>query len=379
MLDNLFNRFKKRKTNPLKVSFLGLDHAGKTTIINWLKGRGFTDPARTMGIDISTDSEIEGLSLEGFRLTVWDIGGQETFRKSFWEQWGSDSDVLIYIIDANDRKRYPEAMSELYRAVSISKNKPLLYIIMNKLDLLDAVLVQVERDDEVEREVLVKKGEVLSIIDKNLIERYLDDILWELNLGSEFSKHVQAVQFFGTSAKTGLGLSEVFEDLLKKVVTFQATLKMDLEPLKYVPPMQSHLLKIQGIYIITIGGLTVLSAEFGSIEGDSMLVGGFLSALTDAAMHIFGSSGSSQDSSIFPLGAYSVYNRKFEENMRIFVVADRGTHKRALEKVADNAYNTTKELQVFIESQVSSSGMDAQQEFEWRMKKLIETVKIPKE
>ena len=118
MLDGLFKRFKKRKV-PAKISFLGLDRAGKTTIINWLKGKGFTDPSRTMGMAVTEGDEIEGFSLAGLELTVWDIGGQEAFRNILWEQYSANSFALVYIIDTNDKQLYAEAISELYRAISL--------------------------------------------------------------------------------------------------------------------------------------------------------------------------------------------------------------------------------------------------------------------
>jgi len=298
------------------------------------------------------------------------MGGQKTFREAFWDQWASDSDVFFYVIDSGDKARYAEAMSELYRAVSLSKKKPLLYIIMNKLDLLEDVLVQVEDEETVKvgKEFITKKGDVLAVIDQTLTEKYLEDILWELNMGSDFSKHVQAIQFFGTSAKTSLGLKEMFEDLLNKVVTFQATPKEDLKSLKYVPPMESHFLKIQAIYVLTEGGLTLLSAELGSIRNDTMVVGGFLSALTQAAQSIFKSS---VESSSFPLGEYMVYNKQYG-GIRVFVVAERGAHRRALEKMADIAQETALELGVEASNQnYPSLKKGAREKFEEKMKEMI--------
>ncbi|MHA1449417.1 MAG: ADP-ribosylation factor-like protein [Candidatus Hodarchaeales archaeon] len=365
MLNGLFKRFKKRKV-PLKISFLGLDRAGKTTIINWLKGKGFTDPDRTLGMTVATGEEIEGFSLKGLELTVWDIGGQVSFRNILWEQYSANSDALVYIIDANDKQRYAEAISELYRAVSLSKKTPLLYIIMNKLDLVEDVLIPVEEEGRVSEERLVRKGDSFAIIDKNLIENYLDDILWELNLGADLPKHVQGVQIFGVSAKTKLGLNEAFQDLFQKLSNFRAKIKETTEPLQYVAPMRSHLLHVQNIYIVNEGGIPVLSAEIGSITSDSLLVGGLLGAMTEATKNVFGSSASQ----MFPMGAYTVYNRKYGL-VRVFVVADRGTHKRALERVVHLAYETAVELGLDIHSQKAVVGIDIQPEFEKKMREYL--------
>ena len=238
---------------------------------------------------------------------------------------------------------------------------------MNKLDLVEEVLTVVEGDDRknIDEKRLVRKDDnSFAVIDKSLIENYLDDILWELNLGADLSIHVQGVQIFGASAKTKLGLNEGFEDLFQKLVSFRARTKEISEPLQYVAPMRSHLLHVHNIYIVNEGGIPILSAEVGTITSDSLLVGGLLGAMTEATKNVFGSSASQ----MFPMGAYTVYNKKYED-VRVFVVADRGTHKRALERVVHLAYDTAIELGLDLTSQDVVIEIDIQPEFEKKMRK----------
>ena len=60
---NIVRRFRKRQDKPVKIVFLGLDQAGKSTILAWLKGKGFTAPRRTLGMDVADGNEIYGKKL----------------------------------------------------------------------------------------------------------------------------------------------------------------------------------------------------------------------------------------------------------------------------------------------------------------------------
>ena len=44
---------------------------------------------------------------DGFKLNVWDIGGQRKIRP-YWRNYFENTDVLVYVIDSADRKRFDE-------------------------------------------------------------------------------------------------------------------------------------------------------------------------------------------------------------------------------------------------------------------------------
>ena len=74
----------------------------------------------------------------GFKLNVWDIGGQKTIRP-YWRNYYENTEALIYVVDAADRKRIDEAGFELDEILSEEKlaTVPLL-VFANKSDLLQA-------------------------------------------------------------------------------------------------------------------------------------------------------------------------------------------------------------------------------------------------
>ncbi|CAK0824006.1 unnamed protein product, partial [Prorocentrum cordatum] len=82
---------------------------------------------------------IKSIMQEGFKLNVWDIGGQKTIRP-YWSNYFESSDALIYVIDSSDKRRLEESGSELRELLAEDKlaSIPLL-IFANKQDLIQAV------------------------------------------------------------------------------------------------------------------------------------------------------------------------------------------------------------------------------------------------
>ena len=67
---------------------------------------------------------------------MWDIGGQKTIRP-YWRNYYENTELLIYVVDASDRKRTDEAGFELDEILGEEKlaTVPLL-VFANKADLL---------------------------------------------------------------------------------------------------------------------------------------------------------------------------------------------------------------------------------------------------
>merc|ERR1712217_728965 len=106
---------------------------GKTTILKKLSEEDISHIMPTQGFNIKS------LVHEGFKLNVWDIGGQKTIRP-YWSNYFESSDALVYVIDSSDRRRLEESGLELAELLAEDKlgGVPLL-VFANKQDLLQAV------------------------------------------------------------------------------------------------------------------------------------------------------------------------------------------------------------------------------------------------
>lgn len=82
---------------------------------------------------------IKSVQSDGFKLNVWDIGGQRKIRP-YWRNYFENTDVLIYVIDSSDKKRFEETNLELAELLDDDKlgGVPLL-VFANKQDLMTAM------------------------------------------------------------------------------------------------------------------------------------------------------------------------------------------------------------------------------------------------
>eukprot|EP00198_Chlamydomonas_reinhardtii_P002916 XP_001692252.1 ARF-like GTPase [Chlamydomonas reinhardtii] len=174
----------KKKEGEARILVLGLDNAGKTTILKALSEEDITTITPTQGFNIKS------LSRDGFNLKIWDIGGQKSIRP-YWQvsachalrNYFDQTDALIYVIDSADSKRLSESEFELTELLQEEKmtGVPLL-VFANKQDLVGALAAD----------------EIASTLDLTSIR----DRPWQIQ---------------ACSAKQGTGLKEGMEWMMKQV------------------------------------------------------------------------------------------------------------------------------------------------------------------
>ncbi|XP_062467272.1 ADP-ribosylation factor-like protein 2 [Pezoporus occidentalis] len=96
----------REKERELRLLVLGLDNAGKTTLLKRFNGEDVTGTAPTLGFNIKT------LEHRGFKLNVWDVGGQSSLR-SYWRNYFESTDGLVWVVDSGDRQRLQLCAREL--------------------------------------------------------------------------------------------------------------------------------------------------------------------------------------------------------------------------------------------------------------------------
>ena len=85
---------------------LGLDNSGKTTALKQLAGEDIQSITPTQGFNIKS------ATTAGFKLNVWDIGGQKHIRP-YWKNYYQNTDAIVYMVDSADKRRMDEAAEEL--------------------------------------------------------------------------------------------------------------------------------------------------------------------------------------------------------------------------------------------------------------------------
>jgi len=128
----------------MRILMVGLDGAGKTTILYTLKLGEVVKTIPTVGFNVET------VEYKNISFTVWDVGGQQQLR-ALWRHYYKDSHGVIFVVDSNDPTRLNEdynhdksAKTELEAMLkddNLPKNAVLL-VFANKQDLPNAVKPQ---------------------------------------------------------------------------------------------------------------------------------------------------------------------------------------------------------------------------------------------
>merc|ERR1719497_163195 len=107
-MGNLFGKIWQRMvgTREMRILMVGLDNAGKTTILYKLKLGEIVNTIPTIGFNV------ESVEYKNINFTVWDVGGQDKIRP-LWRHYFEGTNGLIFVVDSNDRERTEDARDEL--------------------------------------------------------------------------------------------------------------------------------------------------------------------------------------------------------------------------------------------------------------------------
>lgn len=117
----------------MRILMVGLDAAGKTTILYKLKLGEVVTTIPTIGFNVET------VEYKNISFTVWDVGGQDKIRP-LWRHYYQNTQGLIFVVDSNDSDRIDAARDEMHRMLNEDELRDaVLLVFANKQDLPNAM------------------------------------------------------------------------------------------------------------------------------------------------------------------------------------------------------------------------------------------------
>lgn len=113
----------------MRILILGLDGAGKTTILYRLQVGEVVTTIPTIGFNVET------VTYKNLKFQVWDLGGQTSIRP-YWRCYYANTDAVIYVVDSADRDRIGISKQELLSMLEEDElKKAILMVFANKQDM----------------------------------------------------------------------------------------------------------------------------------------------------------------------------------------------------------------------------------------------------
>lgn len=132
-ISSLFSRLFGKKQ--MRILMVGLDAAGKTTILYKLKLGEIVTTIPTIGFNVET------VEYKNICFTVWDVGGQDKIRP-LWRHYFQNTQGLIFVVDSNDRERIQEGATVLQNMLQEDElQDAVLLLFANKQDLPNAMAI----------------------------------------------------------------------------------------------------------------------------------------------------------------------------------------------------------------------------------------------
>ena len=117
----------------MRILMVGLDAAGKTTILYKFKLGEVVTTIPTIGFNVET------VEYKNISFTMWDVGGQDRIRR-LWRHYYEGTNGLVYVVDSNDRDRTEDAREELHKMLNEDEMRDAVVLVFaNKQDLPNAM------------------------------------------------------------------------------------------------------------------------------------------------------------------------------------------------------------------------------------------------
>eukprot|EP00798_Chlamydomonas_sp_ICE-L_P003193 gene3193-13210_t len=106
LMNNLYHWVQKKREKRVTLILIGLDNAGKTTLLNTVQGELAKETAPTMGFNPGGALSMEG-RFSKYSVQVFDLGGGSRIRK-IWKTYFAEVHGVIFVVDSSDKTRFEE-------------------------------------------------------------------------------------------------------------------------------------------------------------------------------------------------------------------------------------------------------------------------------
>lgn len=132
------------KQPEVQVLLLGLDNAGKSTLLYKLKHNASVTTVPTIGFNVEMLEARK--NRKNVAVTIWDVGGQTKMREH-WQDFYQNTAAVVFVLDSADRERLDEARRELENTLKSEqlRGRPLM-LLANKQDVNGALTVTELKD-----------------------------------------------------------------------------------------------------------------------------------------------------------------------------------------------------------------------------------------
>ena len=115
----------ENEDQPIKLVIMGMENAGKTTILEVLTGKINETPDKPPSMNPTKGIERSTILFFQKETKVWDFGGQETFRNEYLanpKKYFYTISFFYYVVDIQDYYRLPQSVMYFRGVFNVIKN-----------------------------------------------------------------------------------------------------------------------------------------------------------------------------------------------------------------------------------------------------------------